>query len=270
MSGRQPQSGRVQRRLPLPPATARLIEQTLGRVENPGLLLDRYVPWNPDWSLGGEEKRVVFDAVADRASNTALDRLARAYRDRWQQTLGLLTDGRSFEASPEWRLVVGLGGTSVLETTMTLHRIYGLPIIPGSAIKGMTRAYAELVADADQAMITRIFGPPPESREEQLKAGEVIFVDAVPEPPVTLVVDVMNPHYGEWYMQKHPAPADYLSPVPVPFLTVDRATRFRFGVAARRTGQTALVEQAEAWIRQALSDIGVGAKTAAGYGFFVP
>jgi len=40
---------------------------------------------------------------------------------------------------PEWRMVVGLGGESVYETSMTLHHIYGFPYIPGSAIKGVTR-----------------------------------------------------------------------------------------------------------------------------------
>lgn len=42
---------------------------------------------------------------------------------------------------PDWRLVVGLGNESVYETSMTLHHVYGIPYIPGSAVKGITRHY---------------------------------------------------------------------------------------------------------------------------------
>lgn len=258
--------------LPLPPTFAHTIEREIKQVENPGLLLDRYVQWGHGWTLGGEEKRQIFETVVQRTKREKLKKLADAYNQRWEQTLTTLTDPCTFEASPEWRLIVGLGGTSVLETTITLHRIYGLPFIPGSAIKGMTRAYAELVAEAKTELINRIFGPPPSSPDKKLKAGEVIFLDAIPLPPIRLAVDVMNPHYGEWYLQKQKkiAPGDYLSPVPVAFLTVEKGTRFRFALAARRPNQTELVKQAEQWVRQALNEIGIGGKTAAGYGFFDP
>jgi CRISPR-associated protein Cmr6 len=41
----------------------------------------------------------------------------------------------------DWRIVIGLGGAHVLETSMTLHHIYGIPYIPGSAVKGIMRHY---------------------------------------------------------------------------------------------------------------------------------
>ncbi len=41
----------------------------------------------------------------------------------------------------DWRMVVGLGGESVYEVSMTLHHIYGIPYIPGSSIKGAVRSY---------------------------------------------------------------------------------------------------------------------------------
>ena len=285
--------------LPLPPATERLVEQERGRIENVGLLLDRYPRWGRDWQLGGEGKRALMQEAAERAKGAALARLAEAQALRWAAR----PHGTSFELRPEWRLIVGLGGASVLETSLSLHRIYGLPTIPGSAIKGMTRAYAELVlrdrGEASDAQIRAIFGPEPEgfvgvaqegrprweATSEQVGeqratklfwAGQVRFLDAVPLTPVRLDVDVMNPHYGEWYLKKHPAPGDYLSPVPVAFLTVGRETRFRFGVAATRQGgdaegpwaPAAMVATAARWVHEALTTVGVGAKTAAGYGFF--
>ncbi len=38
------------------------------------------------------------------------------------------------------RLIVGLGSSHVLETSLTLHHIYGVPYVPGSAFKGVVRA----------------------------------------------------------------------------------------------------------------------------------
>lgn len=44
-----------------------------------------------------------------------------------------------FQAECNWRLVIGLGASHPQETSMTLHHIYGVPYIPGSAVKGVTR-----------------------------------------------------------------------------------------------------------------------------------
>ncbi|RMF81199.1 MAG: type III-B CRISPR module RAMP protein Cmr6, partial [Nitrospirae bacterium] len=40
------------------------------------------------------------------------------------------------------RLALGLGNESVLEVGLTLHHTYGVPVIPGTAIKGVVRACA--------------------------------------------------------------------------------------------------------------------------------
>ena len=42
------------------------------------------------------------------------------------------------------RLVVGLGDESVYETSIKLHRNYGVPYIPGSALKGVAKHYSIL------------------------------------------------------------------------------------------------------------------------------
>src|SRR5207302_8806011 len=58
---------------------------------------------------------------------------------------GLQSNGqyvKEFPAVTDYRLVVGFGAKHVLETSICLHRIYGFPIIPGSAVKGVTRARA--------------------------------------------------------------------------------------------------------------------------------
>lgn len=101
----------------------------------------------------------------------------------------------------------------------------------------------------------------------QKARGRVAFFDAVPVEPPKLVVDVMNPHYGPYYQEKgkRTPPADYLSPVPVYFLAVESGSRFAFAVAAK---EVSLARLACGWLKEALSMMGAGGKTSAGYGYF--
>ena len=51
------------------------------------------------------------------------------------------SNSRKIELQPQWRFVLGLGGESVYETSMTLHHIYGIPFLPSSSIKGVLRGW---------------------------------------------------------------------------------------------------------------------------------
>jgi CRISPR-associated protein Cmr6 len=159
---------------------------------------------------------------------------------------------------------VGLGAESVLETSIRLHRLYGFPIIPGSALKGLARAYAELVEYKNESdpLFADIFGKsPPEAQ-----AGKVIFFDAIPANPANLKLelDVMNPHYAPYYQGAQP-PADYHNPVPIFFLTIGPGSEFLFAIASQEAD---LANKAGDWLKQALKEIGIGAKTVAGYGLW--
>jgi len=178
----------------------------------------------------------------------------------------------------DWRLVVGLGGGSVYETSMTLHHIYGIPYIPGSAVKGVTRSWviADVFDNSEENALRNsnfieIFG-------NQKQHGKVIFMDAFPTEVPTIKPDVMNPHFGDYYSGNKDknnnfiAPADYLNPVPIFFLTVED-TPFNFFLVAKnkdknvfniKIGDFTILE----WLKKALTEHGIGAKTAVGYGYF--
>jgi CRISPR-associated protein Cmr6 len=98
-------------------------------------------------------------------------------------------------------------------------------------------------------------------------AGKVIFFDAIPTNPENLVMDldVMNPHYSDYYQGGNTPPADYLNPCPVFFLTIAPNSKFLFAVASE---DRILVQQAQTWLQTALRKMGVGAKTTAGYGLW--
>jgi len=174
------------------------------------------------------------------------------------------------------RLVVNLGAESILETSIALHRIYGVPFVPGSALKGLTAAFLRHYGGADwrknkERYIT-IFG-------DQENAGFITFYDALYVPnsgykEKPLYADVMTTHHSNYYSDKREKnesgvekdilpPADWDSPNPVSFLSA--TGEFLIALAAP--------DGCENWVSltfdilgYALKYEGVGAKTSSGYG----
>jgi len=199
-------------------------------------------------------------------------------------------------------MVVGLGIGTVYETGMTLHHIYGIPYIPGSALKGVTRNFIltevylpslsnpengdgiEQVAFRDP-LFCDIFGCRETSIYKEARHGHVIFYDAFPSEAPTIEADIMNSHYQDYYSRGEP-PTDDMDPNPVTFLTV-KDTTFHFMLSEREKrgndavhGEPVLYNQTPEeyrdsllsittyWCKRALTEHGVGAKTAVGYGYF--
>ena len=184
--------------------------------------------------------------------------------------------------STDWRLIVGLGNESVYETSMTLHHIYGIPYIPGQAVKGVVRNWIITECfnqNAEDAMCDEVFC---EIFGGQKQQGKVIFFDAyptstsIPEIVPEIVPDVMNPHYSDYYQGKTP-PADYLNPNPIFFLTV-KDTTFEFTIGVKPKDlcniedfedgtEKPVLDVVQNWLKKALTEHGIGAKTAVGYGY---
>ena len=249
-----------------------MLEKVTGEPQNYGLRIDRLLlcnkeTWEPTKrskerfipSKNGKKVFTFTDDVASilRACRARLEAILDAYRNAGWEV-------RSVTLRAASRVIVGLGAESVLETNLRLHRIYGFPIIPGSALKGLARAYAELVEGKNEndPLFADVFGKGPPDAQ----AGKVIFFDAIPANPATLKLelDVMNPHYAPYYQGAAP-PADYHNPVPVFFLTIGAGSEFLFAVVSK---EEQLAHQAKEWLTKALKEMGVGAKTVAGYGLW--
>lgn len=263
---------------PIARDTAKIAVQQKNHCRNLGLWLDRFVSWTDR-----KDEIQPTDEIKRRKCPPLVERHEKGhefvelreswqvikYFDRWQKMLeaypkmGYVVE--NVQAQPSWRVIVGLGAESVLETSIRLHRIYGFPIIPGSAIKGLVRAYAKLVlgkSDDDPELVSICGSPPGKTPQD---AGQVIFFDAVPANSPRLKLDVMNPHYSDYYSGGQKPPVDYLSPKPIYFLTVENGSIFYFAVAAPLT-HAELAKIAEGWLEDALDKLGIGAKTTAGYG----
>ncbi|WP_404296459.1 type III-B CRISPR module RAMP protein Cmr6 [Halomonas sp.] len=205
--------------------------------------------------------------------------------DRHAEQLAELAEGLqggTFAMQSSWHFATGLGNPHPVENGLSWHPVLGTPYLPGSAVKGLARAWLEL-NDYSPEVRKRMFGsdhkdPAQASSfhgEPELIGGEVIFFDALPLEPVILTVDTMTPHMGKWYEQgaTRPAtaettPADWHAPTPVPFLVAKQIV-LQFAVAPRNPDAAPLADVARQALRAALENLGAGAKTSAGYGAFV-
>ena len=254
----------------LPLETAQLLTpDRLQRCKNLGLILDKYPPQTAiDARLKSDGKSSWLRGFA--ADNHIDTQLVENVYKRWLNAITAM-HAQHFTATTAWRMAVGLGGETVLETDLTLHHLYGIPFIPGSALKGLTRAYVtgeveghkSKEIEKDGPVVQRIFGT-------QRDAGSVIFFDAMPvNDKIKIDLDIMNAHYPKYYGEKQP-PANNQDPNLVTFLTVVNTT-FLFALAPRRPKETKDTEDvtlAMGWLQKALQDYGVGGKTSAGYGYF--
>ena len=222
-----------------------------------GLWLDKFLPEQAE--QGGEN---VYKPHFEAATQIAVAPIYRRFFERWERMLKA-TEAKTVEAKTQGRLVVGLGSDSVLENAITLHRTYGMPVIPGSALKGLAAHYAHNRLD-DPAWKKGgeahklLFG-------DTTSAGYVTFFDALYVPGSApedspLVLDVVAVHHPEYYRGEDRPPADWDGPNPVPFVSV----RGTFLIALH--GPDEWVQAAFEILRLALAEEGIGAKTNSGYG----
>lgn len=175
---------------------------------------------------------------------------------------------RSVLITPWWRLVLGHGEDSVHESGLTLSPTYGVPVLPGTALKGLAAAAARDAGWSEQDLT--VFGTPRPGLKANARPGSVLIWDALPVDPPRLVLDVLTPHVKDYYDTGNAtgapgaAPAEYHNPVPVRFLAVEQ-TRFRTYLL----GPPGDVGHCVGLLRRGLDELGIGGKTAAGYGYCV-
>lgn len=112
-------------------------------------------------------------------------------------------------------------------------------------------------------------------------AGQVMVLDAYPLAPPELGEEILNPHYGDYYQQKKNrsgdvrGPSEDQSPIPIKFLVVKSGADFVFRVLlrtpfanAKTKEQDALIHLLEKSLHRAITEEGMGAKTALGFGRF--
>lgn len=241
---------------------------------NTGLIYDRYAAvWSPPPQCKpADSARVAFfQEIREHLRNrrTEGESLLQQFHAR-RAALWDAIGAEPVEIALAAPLVSGLGMGHPLEAGFVWDRNLGVPYVPGTGLKGVARAWAEHWQGADESICRRIFGDTADAG-----AGSIIFFSAFPKRIPDLRLDVMNPHFAEYYeAPQKVAPADWLSPRPLFFLTVATGTTFIAAVGPRATHDAgparsgSEMNTAIGLLRDALANIGVGAKTAVGYGYF--
>ncbi len=304
----------------IPSDTQAVLGENAARCDSRSLYMDRFA--QP--GAAEEERRSWFSrSIAKRAATPP---------PRPDITCGC--DAPPLYAQLQSRLMVNMAGGVMENAGMCLDR-FGLPYIPGSAVKGCARRAAiqslierrdagasaaelgELLArialvfgwgegewkvelndsrrlksDFVYAIGTELWTQVSLAAQQQLPktdhfAGGVSFLPAHPVdvfakelpldiPPLgKLELDVLTSHHQKYYGRKEspgrtlvmPVALDIEDPIPVIFPAVAAGHVFKFQVLPLRGSSSALTA-ARQWLAEGLAIFGLGAKTAAGYGWF--
>lgn len=204
-----------------------------------------------------------------------------AYADRAHITIGQL----------EGRLAINLADNLIQNAGICLDRLFGLPHIPGSAVKGVSRhaALEELKTASDEAKpglfhaFRAVFGTADNDFSDGAlrpfrhllgrlpldQKGAVSFLPSYPVNDAHIVVDLTNVHYPDYYRSGQESDQQKEKPKPNPFPAVEMGAQFAFCIVLNGTNNdTTLLDHARRWLENALTVRGLGAKTAAGYGWF--
>lgn len=252
---------------------------------NLGLIFDKF---GDRWKWTEDKELLKFDPPGrNEDGNNWLHRLAEDAQKRQspeaikhfamrQRSMVDRLGGQIVLLRNERRFVTGMGRQHPLENGFSWHHTLGVPYLSGSSVKGMLAAWCrEETEDWDwkanrwtkDSVGSHWFG-------SQDRIGSVVFFDLIPVKPAKLTVDVMTPHYGDYYQnyQKGVVPGDWLSPNPIKFLTVDRQQTWQLGIAlgpALRSSQNAPdLKAVIEFMLGAFEFLGVGAKTNIGMGRF--
>ena len=231
---------------------------------NASLWLDKFIT-----NLSKEDKES-HSTLANQVTQIKEPDNYEAIYNSWKDSLEKL-GAVCRRAEVKNRIAVGLGSDGVLETSVTLHRTYGVPYIPGSALKGLAAAFAHQYCGDDwqqgKPFHEIVFGTPN-------AAGYVTFFDALFIPGSghdgkALHFDVMTVHHRAYYEEKkdnhgnYLPPADWDDPNPVSFISA--TGKYLIALAAPE-GCEAWLNVAYLILKKALEHEGVGAKTSSGYG----
>lgn len=239
------------------------LRQQIGQEEtNAGLWLDKYIV---------EQERKNNDSrrnLMKEVSALPIPTIYTSFYERWKTMLPEY-NAKTREARVKGRMIVGLGNEGVAETSISLHRTYGVPYISGSALKGVAANYAQQGRlgenwTKESTAYKVVFGNTDD-------AGYITFFDALYIPGTgheadrVLYPDIITVHHQKYYQGTGEAPKDSDNPIPVPFLSTT-------GIYLIALAAPDLPKESE-WIprtftilEHALKDLGIGAKTSSGYG----
>ena len=272
------------------------------KLKNPNCNFSLYSTKMVSWKFSGKELKVeekaiddlfdqskksfptTIDLVKEKSFPTTIDLVKEKLEQQDHYIRALSSQGITtfiIKAETTSPFITGLGSGHPTETGMILDRNIGVPYIPATSIKGVLRLacainlaknneeYAKngIVPD-DAPTLVKYFGSMSQDEKKQTR-GQLMFLDAYPKGVFSLKVDIINPHFGNYYNGEHKQPVETGIPKPKKFLTVAEGTTFVFRCAFIPLKEDTCNEtEVRAMFTTAFETVGFGGKTAIGYGRF--
>lgn len=218
---------------------------------NAGLLLQRGLSqWDKDDKSAKED-------LIERIGRISCPDL---YNQAYQRWLKITSDNSRYAftaAKIVGRLYTGLSSATALETGISTHHTYGMPMLAGSSIKGAVANYAEQI-ELPENIRRMLFG-------DENNAGAVVWHDAwwIPSSGQPFVGEIITVHHQDYYSGQQEKADELEDPVP----NQQIATQGSFYFVVEAVNQT-WAEFAKNLLLQMLANQGMGSKTASGYGYF--
>lgn len=211
------------------------------------------------------KENICDNRSTDKECNHGLKELMLKLNKRNERIAGQFARQESFVFEPYDKLIMGMGGNSPYSNIQLfrMHFLYGIPYIPASGIKGALRSCWLLEEEPDESFYL-LFGSEEEDTRES-KRGELVFFDTYPSE-FSLGLDVQVPHYFNYYKGTGSPPLDNEN-TQILYFTCLYDSSFSISIACR---DEALWDREKARIENVmeimLTQYGLGAKTALGYG----
>ncbi|MBI2566728.1 MAG: type III-B CRISPR module RAMP protein Cmr6 [Candidatus Schekmanbacteria bacterium] len=140
----------------------RQVLQSVGTPDHVGLAYDAWAPVGEDGKVPDCDRASWLSALAAIAIPPEYSRSF----ERWKASFSAPGD-RLFELVLASRLLVGHGNSSAIDLGITVHHTWGVPVIPGSALKGLVAHFVDTVYGPDDAAL-----PPWEQPDTELARAD--------------------------------------------------------------------------------------------------
>lgn len=236
---------------------------------HPGWRLTRLHPPFGREEQDREEIAKFYESFVGKATKGAVEAYRPLFKDWKEQLQKAFGKDAVWEHAAEGRVAFGQGDELVTEIGLRLHHTWGMPVIPGSALKGVCRDVGRERFGLGEAELNGLFGDPTEAG--RIRWMDALWVPVKGEPSATVgpfVLDTITVHHPEWYQGNEP-PTDWDSPTPLVHLTATGTFLFAVEVEAPDAeGRRLLLQFARKVLGLALTERGVGSRTRKGYGRF--
>ena len=260
---------------------------------HPGLWFERFFPcWEDNNSTGEFKLSCPTSTLHDFCSEVTNlkqsvfhPQMLEEIHNR-QEKIRERKAGRVLHFTTTGPLALGLGNSHPIENGFLFDRACGTPYLPGTAIKGICRAWARICNQEELA--NRLMGLRDDSQADvgsnESSMGELIFLDGYPTIWPELEVDVICNHHPLFYQsagdkrryngnpEHGPSAMDIESPIPIFHLALKEGCPFtiriipNLKIAGTAQRHQSNLKKIAAILAEALEYLGIGARTAVGYG----